>query len=148
MGTVTLEFEIKRGVVDMDTLEDEGLELVQNCVELCRSGENEKAAKLITEAMEFEWNWSNFDGDMEDYFSGPETINEQCTDENCSVRVSEDDGALIITAAFQFSMETAEDDIDLEALEEWLYENAAYSCGYFAGMWHYAGSDGDNVRIV
>ncbi len=144
---VDLEFQIKRGVINASDLEEDEAGVLQKCLKLAQAGNHGAAAELLLPKMSFEWDWSNGDGDAEEFFVEPIPINFDCTADNCSLRVGENDGQLIITASVQFSAE-GQDGIDSDQLTAWLGDNSMYSCGYVSGGWGYDGSDGDNVWLV
>lgn len=147
MKKVTLEFQIKRGVINTADSEKEVKAIHDHCLELVIQGKNEDGAKYLLPNMTFEWCWGNGDGDPSDFFEEAEDIYYECTESNTSLKVGEEDGALIITANCQFAV-SGNDDLTADDLSDWLDENSMYACGYVSAGWSYAGSDGDNVQVV
>lgn len=145
---MTLEFEIKRGVVDADSIEDDDVQSIfEECLNLCKNNKHQEAADLLYPIMSFEWSWSNCDGDAEDIFDETDDIFFECNKSNTSIRVGESDGDLIITASAKFEV-AVKKGTSSDTVTEWLDENSAYACGYLSGGWGYSGSDGDNVWLV
>lgn len=146
MQTAKLEFQIKRGIVNCDDLDDEIKGLVSECLLLCLQKDYKSAVDLIMPIMAFEWYWGNCDGDPSDVFENPEDVAFDLNTNNCSVKVGEESGSLILTASVFFDLQV-KDGSSLEEITEWLSDNSAYSCGYVGGGWIYVESDGDNVYV-
>jgi hypothetical protein len=148
MKKANLEFQIKRGVVDIESIEDEEVKAtVQQCLKLCKAKKYEEAADLLHQTMSFEWSWSACDGDASDIFEDTEDIFFECSSKNSSLKVGEDNGDLVITAWAAFQV-PVKDGISADEISEWLNDNSAYACGWLSGGWGYLGSDEDNVLLT
>ena len=148
MREVTLEFQIKRGSVDIEGATEETMQIHDKCLEFCRGGKYEEGVNFLLPNLAFEWLWSNGDGDPADFFDADEDISFDCNKENCRLRIGNDEGSLIITASVKFTLK-AKTDCDTVKLADWLRDKAMYACGYVGvNGWRYAGSDGDNVWIT
>ena len=147
MKKIILEFELKRGVINADDLEEEVKVIHDHCLELVTQGKNEEGVKYLLPNMTFEWCWGNGDGDSLEFFEDANDIFYECTENNTSLKIGEEDGALIVTANCQFAVD-GNDDLTADDLQEWLDENSMYTCGYVAADWSYTSSDGNNVQVV
>ena len=143
---VGMEFQIKRGVITTEDMESDKTGVLKKCVDLCKDGKFEEANSLILPLLSFSWDWSNGDGDPDEFFHNPESFTFACTEDNCDFWVGECDGCVMLTATVSFSLE-GRDGIDLEELKEWIYDNAIW-CGNISGDWGYDISDGENVWVV
>jgi len=146
MPTAKLEFQIKRGVIDMDSNED-STDLIKKCMSLCKKKDHEGAVELLLPHLNFEWSWSNGDGDPSKITKELEDLSFPCTKENSAVKLANDEGNLVITASVLFEIEVKKG-WSKDKLSDWLSENSAYACGYVGGGWSYSGSDGDNVWVT
>ena len=150
--TIVFEFELDRGLVDENDIEDDVADLIEELKRLCVAGEFEEACNLLRASSSFEWDWSGCDADFDDienYFGEADPIEFECDPENTPVvQVAVEDGNLIVSYVVTFSVDSPLEDVDEEELEEWLDENSCYACGYLSGGWNYSGTDGDNIRIV
>jgi len=147
MAKGQLEFQIKRGIVDTDGLDDDIADIISKSIKLCSQLDFEQASKLILDSISFEFDFLGMDSDPAEYFIDTGTIDKECDDENTQVKVSADDGALAITATHKFSVMVI-DGTDPGELQEWLDENSAWACGYLSGGWGYTATDGDNVSLI
>ena len=147
MKKIVLEFQFKRGVVNTADLEEESQEIHDHCLELVRQGKDQSCVEYLLPKMSFEWSWMNGDGDSSELFESADDIYYECSEENTVLKVGEEDGALVLTVACQFSVNMG-DDLTADDLQGWLDENSMYACGYVAADWSYASSDGDNVQVV
>ena len=147
MKKVILEFHFKRGVVNTADLEEESQEIHDHCLELIRQGKNQSCVEYLLPKMSYEWSWMNGDGDPSEFFEDAVDIFYECTDTNTELKVGEEDGALMLSAACQFTVD-GNDDLTADDLQEWLDENSMYACSYVAADWSYTSSDGDNVQVV
>jgi len=147
MKKVVLEFEIQRGIINTSDLEEEVQEIHNRCLDLIKQEKHESAAQYLLPKLTFEWSWMNGDGDPSEFFDVADDIFYECTDTNTELKVGEEDGALILSAACKFTV-NGNDDLTADDLQEWLDENSMYTCGYVAADWSYTSSDGDNVQVV
>ncbi|MDB3986574.1 hypothetical protein N8Z55_04730 [Pseudomonadales bacterium] len=147
MATAKFEFQIKRGVVDVDGCEQETIELIEKAKTLCQSGDTEEACNLILDSMDFEFDWEGLDSDASEITEDPEAYSHNCDASNTSVSVGVDGDDLIITATTQFAANAAEG-VGPEEIQEFLEENGGWAGGYLSGGWMWAGSDGDNIWLV
>ena len=144
---LTFEFQIKRGVVNEDDFATDECGVLKECLQLCENGNHDRAVDLLMPKLRFEWDWSNCDGDIDEFIPDAESLDLECNPENCSLQVDAQDGHLVITATVVFDYETV-NEINIQEFAEWLDENSAYACGFVSGGWGYDGSDGDNVWLV
>ena len=114
---------------------------------LVQKNEHQGAVELIMPNLNFEWIWSNCDGDPKEITGDVEDISFQCDSENSVIKLGEDGGNLVITATVVFEINVKKG-WSKEKLSDWLSDNSAYACGYVGGGWSYAGSDGDNVWVT
>jgi hypothetical protein len=148
MAKASLEFKIKRGVVDMDSIEDDEVKATaEKCLKLCKAKKNSEAVDILLPLMSFEWSWGSCDGDASDVFEETDDIFFECNKKNTSLQVGETDGTLIITASAMFQV-AVRDGVSADEITEWLDNNSAYACGWLSGGWGYSGSDGDNVIVT
>jgi len=141
------EFQIKRGLVDEDNIDDEELqELVDELKNLCDDGDNQAACELLLPNLSFEFDPSQLDDDPEQFFSDTNYIELECNDSNTSVKVGNDDG-LTVTIAVKFEIPLNEG-ISTTELSEYLPESGAWSAASVSPGWGYAASDGDNVWFI
>jgi hypothetical protein len=145
--TATLEFQIKKGIVDIDSSDQEIKNHLQNSLCLCKQEKCEDAVDLIFPYLNFEWIWSNCDSDPEEIFENSEDIFLKLTETNSSVEFCNTEGELAITASVQFKAKI-KSFVESEELSSWLEDNAAYACGHISGGWSYRGSNGDNVWLL
>ena len=142
-----LEFQIKRGIVDADDLDDDSADVIAKALELCGQSSFEEASQIILDSLSFEFDFSSMDCDPSDFLANTDAIDFECTANNTDVKVGTDGGALVITAAVKFDVELNGGKNSSE-IQEWLDENGAWACGYLSGGWGYTGTDGDNVYLV
>jgi len=141
------EFQIKRGLVDEDEIEDDEIEeLVEELKNLCDNGKHEEACELLLPNLSFEFDPGQLDDDPEQFFSDTDYIEIECTDSNTTVKVGNDDG-LVVTISVKFEIPLNED-ISTRELAAYLPESGAWSAASVSPGWGYAGSDGDNVWFV
>jgi transposase-like protein len=147
-GAVGLfEFQIKRGLVDEQNIDDEELqELVDDLKNLCDDGDNEAACELILPNLSFELDPSQLDDDPDRFFSDTDYIELECTDSNTSVKVGNEDG-LSVTIVVKFEIPLNEG-ISTKELSEYLPESGAWSAASVSPGWGYTDSDGDNVWFI
>lgn len=143
----TLEFQIKRGIIDNESLDKDNENIVKKCIELCKGKKFEEAINYILPSLNFEWIWSNCDGDPVEIFETNEDINFSCDEKNSVIKIGEMDSNLVLTATVRFEV-TVKKGVTFDEVSEWLDSNSAYSCGYVGWGWTYMGSDGDNVWIT
>jgi hypothetical protein len=146
---IGLEFQIKRGLVDENFIDDEDtIEIINNVKRLCIENNFEDAVNYLLPKLNFEWIWSNGDSDPNDYFLDPDDIAFDCNKDNCLLKVGVDDENLVITANVEFFL-NAKNGTNIDELKDWLNDNSMYACGYVgAGSWGYAQSDGDNIWVT
>jgi hypothetical protein len=148
MKTAQLQFQVKRGAVDMDALDDDTLALIEGCLQLVREGQHEKAVDLLRRNMKFEWIWGNCDGDPAEVgASGEDILLDLSVANTPQLLVGESNDALVITASVNFNLVVA-DNVDAASLTEWLESNSCYACGTVSAGWGYSGSDGENVWVL
>jgi hypothetical protein len=148
MAKASLEFQIKRGVVDIESIEDGDVKSkVEKCLKLCKAKKQSEAVDILLPLMSFEWSWGSCDGDAGDVFEGTDDIFFECNKKNTSLQVGESDGNLLITASAMFQA-AVQDSMSADEITQWLDDNSAYACGWLSGGWGYSGSDGDNVIVT
>lgn len=148
MKTAHLHFRIKRGVVEMEGLEDDAASLVGDCLKLVREGQHEKAIQTLRQAMKFEWIWGNGGGDPTEVgASGEDLAWDLNSANNPELLVGEEDGALVITASVNFEIGVG-DEVDEETLGAFLDDNSCSNCGVVSAGWGYSGSDGEELRVL
>ncbi len=143
----TLEFQIKRGLVDDDSLDEDTRDIVEHCINLCKKKKYEDAVNSLLPELKFEWIWGNCDGDASDVFDVTEEIDFPCSPENSKIKLGESNGSLVITATVSFQI-PIKNGVSESDIQSWLEDNSAYACGYVGAGWTYAESDGDNVSLV
>lgn len=147
MSKIILDFQIKRGVVERDNVDEESIEIYDRCIELCKNGKHEDAARELRPYLYFEWNWDNCDGNPSDDFITSQSINFICNEDNSSIRIGQNKGNLIITAEVQFEVFSVRD-INAETIQDWIDDKSLWSCGFISAGWSYSESDGDNVWLI
>jgi transposase-like protein len=127
------EFQIKRGLVDEDEIEDEDVQkLVDELRQLCDDENFEEAASLLISNLSFEFGPGDLDDNPEVFFASTDFIEFNCSSENTSVKIEYDD-CLIVT---------------ISELAEYLPESGAWANASASPGWGYTGSDGDNVWFL
>ena len=141
------EFQIKRGLVDEDQIEDEDVQnLVDELKQLCEAESYEEAANLLLSNLSFEFGPDELDDDPERFFASTDYIEFECSSENTSVRIGHDD-CLVVTISVQFEV-PLNAGISTAELAEYLPDSGAWSSASASPGWGYAGSDGDNVWFL
>ncbi len=141
------EFQIKRGLVDEDQIEDEDVQnLVDELKQLCDDENYEEATKLLLSNLSFEFGPGDLDDDPEVFFASTEYIEFECSSENTSVKIGYDD-CLIVTISVQFEI-PLNGGISTAELAEYLPDSGAWASASASPGWGYAGSDGDNVWFL
>ena len=141
------EFQIKRGLVDEDQIEDEDVQnLVDELKQLCDDENYKEAANLLLSNLSFEFGPGDLDDDPEVFFANTEYIEFECSSENTSVKIGYDD-CLIVTISVQFEI-PLNGGISTAELAEYLPDSGAWASASASPGWGYAGSDGDNVWFL
>ena len=143
------EFQIKRGYVDEEAIEDDEVkELVSDLKGLCESEDFEAATKLLMPSLSFEFGPNELDDEPEKYFSDLDYIEFECTNENTSAKVGVDgEGDLLVTITVQFEI-ALNAGISTRELEEYLPDSGAWAAASASPGWGYYESDGENVRFL
>jgi hypothetical protein len=141
-----LEFQINRGVIDIESCDEQLILTVNKCIDLCKNNKNDEAISILKPLLYFEWNWSNGDGDPSYLFLNFNDINMNFND-NWKLKIGIDENNLIITANVYFDVQL-KNKPTAEAITDWLNDNSEYSCGFISCGWGYTGSDGDNVNLI
>jgi len=147
MATGHFEFQIKRGVIDAGDADDEVREIIEECIQLCRSKKNKEAVEKVYPLLSFEWSWGSCDGDASEIVEDTDDIAFDCNAKNCALQLGLEGDELMITASAKFEA-AVNDGLTVEQVQEWLDDNSAYACGYLSGGWSYSSTDGDNITIV
>jgi hypothetical protein len=145
-NTAKLTFQIKRGIVDLDVIEDEDRSAVDRLIALCSQGKDEEAAKAAMELLSFEFDFDNMDEDPSEFFVFEDIIEIDCDWENSHVRIGMLDGDLLITLETSFEVEVQEG-ADADAIRDYLVENGGWSAGAYMPL-SFAGDDGTNVWLT
>ena len=140
------EFHIKRAVVNMDDLDEDIIENVNTSIALIKKGQLEKAIEALP-TLNFEWIWSNGDGDPSEFFTDTEDLSIPLTPENSSIRVGETDGNLVLTVAIQFEL-TLVENCNTDEINDWLSDNSMFFCGYIGCGWTYHGDEGGGITLL
>ena len=141
------EFEIKRGVVDFDGIEDEDIrDLYNKLKSLCESGEHEKAVKLLLPVLSFEFGPDELDDDPSEYLADLDYIEFECSEENSNLKIGFDD-ELVITVNVQFEIPLVEG-ISTTDLQEYIVDSGGWAAASVSPGWGYTESDGDNLRFL
>jgi len=141
------EFQIKRGLVDEENLDDEEIaDLVNELKELCENEEFEMAATLLLPKLSFEFGTDQLDDDPGEFFADLDYIEIECTEDNTSVKVGSD-GDLVVTISVQFEI-PLQAGISTQNLADYLPDSGAWAAASVSPGWGYSGSDGDNVWFV
>ena len=141
------EFQIKRGLVDEDEIEDEDIEkLVDELKQLCDDDNYEEAANLLLSSLSFEFGPGDLDDDPERFFATTDYIEFECSSENTSVKIGYDE-CLIVTISVQFEI-PLNGGVSTAELAEYLPDSGAWASASASPGWRYAGSDGDNVWFL
>ena len=141
------EFQIKRGLVDEENIDDEEIsDLVNELKELCENEEFEKAATLLLPKLSFEFGTDQLDDDPSEFFADLDYIEIACSENNTSVKVGYD-GDLVVTISVQFEI-PLQAGISTQSLVDYLPDSGAWAAASVSPGWGYAGSDGDNVWFL
>ena len=141
------EFQIKRGLVDEDEIEDEDVQkLIDELKQLCEDENYEEAANLLLSNLSFEFGPDQLDDDPERFFANTDYIEFECSSENTSIKIGYDD-CLVVTISVQFEI-PLNAGISTAELAEYLPDSGAWASASASPGWGYAGSDGDNVWFL
>ena len=138
------EFQIKRGVVDENEIDDDDVQsLVDKLKKLCSDDKHKEACELLIPNLSFEFDPSDLDDDPDRFFANTDYIEIECTIGNTSVKISYDDELMVtVSVIFEIPLNA---DISTNKLEEYLPESGAWAVASASPGWIYAASDGDNV---
>ena len=138
------EFQIKRGVVDGNEIDDDDVQsLVNKLKKLCNDNKHKEACELLLPNLSFEFDPSDLDDDPNQFFADTDYIKLECTNNNTSVKVSYNDELMVtISVNFEIPLNAG---ISTTELEEYLPESGAWTVASASPGWIYAASDGDNV---
>jgi len=141
------EFQIKRGLVDEDEIDDEDVQnLVDELKQLCENEKYNEAASLLLSNLSFEFGPDELDDDPERFFASTDYIEFECSSKNTSVKIGYDD-CLVVTISVQFEV-PLNAKISTADLSEYLPDSGAWASASASPGWGYAGSDGDNVWFL
>jgi hypothetical protein len=141
------EFQIKRGLVDEDEIDDEDVQnLIDELKQLCEDENYEGAANLLLSNLSLEFGPDQLDDGPERFFANTDYIEFECTSENTSVKIGYDD-CLVVTISVQFEIPLNAGISTLE-LAEYLPASGAWASASASPGWGYSGSDGDNVWFL
>lgn len=141
------EFQIKRGLVNEDEIEDEDVQkLFDELKQLCETKNSEEASKLLLSNLAFEFGPDELDDDPERFFANTDYIEFECSNKNTSVRVGYDD-CLIVTIVVQFEI-PLKAGVSSAELSEYIPDSGAWASASASPGWAYSESDGDNVRFI
>ena len=141
------EFQIKRGLVDEENIDEEEIsDLVNELKEFCENEEFEKAATLLLPKLSFEFGTDQLDDDPGEFFDDLDYIEIACTENNTSVKVGYD-GDLVVTISVQFEI-PLQAGISTQSLVDYLPDSGAWAAASVSPGWGYSGSDGDNVWFL
>ena len=143
---VTLEWEMDRGMIDLDSIEDSEISnILDSCKILIKQKKHKEAIKLLPQ-LDFEFSPENLDSDASEFFSDVNTISfpvDLKSDKN-KVQIGMEGDNLVISIAVVFEVKVHKE-TDIEELGEWLSDNGGYSAGYVSGGWGYSGDEGGNL---
>lgn len=140
------EFQIKRGRVDEDTIEDPDVkDLLFEIIRLIEKNKHNKAVNLLMPKLDFEFPIGDLDYGQEDFFMHDRTIEFRCSKKNTYVRLGYD-GELFVTIGVEFEIPLKEQ-IDIAALEEYIADSGAHAAAYVSPGWGYSSTEGDNVWL-
>jgi len=147
MSEMQLEFVLKRGVVDFDSIEDAVTKrAVESALSLVKLRNYEEAVSALP-PISFEWSWSNGDGDPVELFEDVVDFEFFLDPNNSSVKVGEENGKLLLSINVTFTVEIRED-IEKDAVQNWLDENSMDYAGHISGGWSYLSDDGSGVQVI
>ncbi len=147
MSQIQLEFFLKRGVVDFDSIEEAVTKrAVESALSLVKLRNYEEAVAALP-PISFEWSWSNGDGDPDELFEDVVDFELFLDPINSVVKVGEENGKLLLSINVIFTVEIRED-IEKDAVQEWLDENSMDYAGYISGGWSYLSDDGSGVKVI
>jgi len=147
VSKVELEFYLKRGVIDFESIEDDEIRrAILNVKSLVQNARFDKAIANLP-PLYFEWIWSNGDGDPEDYFSDIKDINVTLSASNSRIRLGVIDDDLIISVNVFFVV-SLKNMVEKKEVQEWLDTSSMAYAGFVSGGWSYIGDDGSGVRVV
>jgi hypothetical protein len=147
VSKVELEFYLKRGVIDLESIEDDAIRrAILKVKSLVKNAEFETAIGNLPPLF-FEWVWSNVDGDPEEYFSDIEDINVVLSTSNSRIRLGLSDDNLIISINVSFAV-SLKDTVEADELQEWLDASSMMYAGFVSGGWSYIKDEGCGVCVV
>lgn len=147
MTELKLEFYLRRGVIDIESIEDDGVrQAVRNVKSFVQNADFNKALAIMP-PISFEWVWSNGDGDPGDYFVNVEDFDFFLSSSNSRIRLGVADENLMISVNVQFLV-VVKDSINHDEVQEWLDTNSMVYAGFVSGGWPYVADDGSGIRVV
>jgi hypothetical protein len=148
MGTLNLNWSIKRAVVNFEDIEDEDTKTtLEKVLALCAAKKNEEAVKSLP-SIDFEFDAESMDSDASEYFEETSYAFElDKKNKNYKIQAGEDNGNLILSISVVFEVKV-NDGIDVDAFNEWLSDNGGWSAGNAAGMWSYSEDDGGDCEVA
>lgn len=147
MAKATLEFYLKRGVVNLEDVDNpDDLSKLSESIDLASTNKHEEAVLHLPQ-MFFEWIPSNGDGDPAEVFTNSNDFKIDLTPKNSTVRIGAQDGQLVLTISVKFEMEL-DHLMTEEDLSTWLDENSMYFCGYVGNGWTYYSDDGSSLSVL
>ena len=147
MSKIELEFYLKRGVIDLESIDDDAIrQTILHVKSLVKNAEFDRAIGNLPPLF-FEWVWSNGDGDPEDCFSDIEDISVVLSASNSRIRLGVTDDDLIISINVSFVV-SLKDNVEKNEVQEWLDLNSMVYAGFVSGGWSYHNDEGSGVRVV
>lgn len=147
MSKIGLEFYLKRGVIDIESIEDGAIrQAILYVKSLVQNSKLEMAIRSLP-PMSFEWIWSNGDGDPEDIFTDTEDINVALSASNSRIQLGVSDDELIISINVSFVV-SLKDMVETYEVQDWLDTNSMVYAGFVSGGWSYTRDDGSGVRLL
>lgn len=147
MTKATLEFYMKRGMVNLDDVDDQAdMDRLEQAIKFSSEGKHEEALRALPE-MFFEWIPSNGDGDVTEVFANGDDFKFYLDSNNSTIRAGVQDGNLVLTISVNFEMELNQE-MEEDELAGWLDDNSMYFCGYVGNGWTYHSDDGCTLNVL
>jgi len=147
MAQVKIRWSIKRASINFDEIEDQETKVaLENAMSLCHEGQYENALRKLP-TINFEFDGNLLDVDYSEFLTKSIysfDLDYHSSDTSIQIGMQEDN--LFLSIAVNFALDV-HDGTDLEKLNEWLSENAAWAAGNAAGMWSYSDDDGGECCV-
>ncbi len=135
MYNTTFTWTLKRGFIDMDSIEEPCVRAAMEKVQALLEEGNSSLALAALPPLSFEFSCSQMDTPENPYFPQDSEVFLDLDASNSHIGLALRGGRMYLTAVVQFSMDLLQEVKDLEAFNEWLAdEGAPFACALLGGF--------------